>query len=337
MNGAAVSIIWLWVSAVLMASVITLWVRVYRRTTSVPSHLAKNARSAREQVKLAGHRTGMRILLFVNLKPLQHEVKRRPPVLPVAVAFVSCLGLSACASNKQADAWQQDKPVVIASMQKLQGEQQSMKDEISNLQRRMIELEQKQAAQSSIVDTQNASILQLQTSTAHLKVVAAKSKKSSRITKQKLVKKLNKIAKSISKPIVASPAHPREEEKNHYTAAYLALKSGRYKEATRSFRNLLKMFPKGEYVDQAWYWLGESYYAQHRLKQAIHAFETIAKHYPKSAKHAAALLKLGLAYQDASRLRDARVTLQRLIQKHSDSAAAEQARSQLRLMQKKKR
>jgi len=226
---------------------------------------------------------------------------------------------------------------VIASMQKLQGEQQSMKDEIGNLQRRIVELEREQAAQSSMVDAQNASIRQLQTSTTHLKAVAAKSKKSSQITKRKLVRKLDKIAKSISKPVAASPAHRGEEEKNHYTAAYLALKSGRYKEATRGFRSLLKTFPKGEYANQAWYWLGESYYAQHNLKQAIHAFETIAKHYPKSAKHAAALLKLGLAYQDASRMRDARVTLQRLIQEHSDSAAAEQARSQLRLMQKKKR
>jgi len=255
----------------------------------------------------------------------------------VAVALVSCLGISACAGNKQPDAWQQDKQIVIASMQKLQSEQQSMKDEIGNLQRRMVELEHEQATQSSIVDAQNASIRQLQTSTTHLKVVAAKSKKSSQITKRKLVRKLDKIAKSISKPVATAPAQRGEEEKNHYTAAYLALKSGRYKEATQDFRSLLKAFPKGKYTDQAWYWLGESYYAQHSIKQATHAFEIVARHYPKSAKYAAALLKLGLAYQDASRMRDARVTLQRLVQEHPDSAAAEQARSQLRLMQKKKR
>ncbi|GMQ99194.1 MAG: hypothetical protein BMS9Abin18_0010 [Zetaproteobacteria bacterium] len=225
---------------------------------------------------------------------------------------------------------------MIASMQKLQDEQQSMKNKIDNLRKRMIELEQIQTAQSSMIDAQNASIRQLQTRTTRLKAVAAKSKKSSQITKRKLVKKLDKIAKSISKSVVASPVQRGEKEKNHYTAAYLALKSGRYEEATRSFRSLLKTFPKGEYADQAWYWLGESYYAQRNLKQAIHAFETIAKHYPKSAKHAAALLKLGLAYQDASRMRNARATLQRLVREHSDSAAAEQARSQLRLMQKKK-
>jgi len=225
---------------------------------------------------------------------------------------------------------------VIASMQKLQGEQKSMKNEINNLQRRMVELEQEQATQSSMVDAQNASIRQLQTSTTHLKAVAAKSKKSSQITKRKLVRKLDKIAKSISKPVAPPPTQRGEEEKNHYTAAYLALKSGRYEEATQGFRNLLKKFPKGKYTDQAWYWLGESYYAQHSLKQAIHAFEAVAMHYPKSAKHAAALLKLGLAYQDTSRPKNSKNMLQQLVRKHPDSAAAEEARRQLRALSKKK-
>jgi len=212
-----------------------------------------------------------------------------------------------------------------------------MKDTIVNLQKRMIELEQTQTTQTSIVDAQNASIQQLQTSTMHLESMAAKSKKSSRISKQKLVRKIDKIAKTISKPVISLPSQVGEEEKNSYTAAYLALKSGRYDKATQGFQHLLKKFPKGEYADQAWYWLGESYYAQHNIKQTIHAFETVAKHYPKSAKHAAALLKLGLAYQDAARVKNAKDTLQRLIREHPDSAAAEQARRQLQNMSKRKR
>jgi len=253
----------------------------------------------------------------------------------VAVALLSCLAISACAS-KQPSAWQQDRQIVVTTIQKMQDEQQSMKGEIDSLQKRMVDIEQKQTTQSSVIDAQNASIRRLQSSTLHLKVIAARTKKSSQITKQKLVKKLDKIAKSISKPVATSPALPEEEEKNHYTAAYLALKSGRYEEATQGFRDLLKTFPKGQYTDQAWYWLGESYYAQHKLKQAITAFETVAKHYSKSAKHAAALLKLGLAYQDASRPKNARSMLQQLIREHPDSAAAEQARRQLRVMPKKK-
>jgi len=224
---------------------------------------------------------------------------------------------------------------MVASIQKLQTEQQSVKDTLGNLLRRMAELEQTQMTQTSMMDAQNASIHQLQISTTHLEAMAAKSKKSSRITKQKLVRKIDKIAKTISKPVISLSSQVGEEEKNSYTAAYLALKSGRYDKSTQGFRHLLKKFPKGEYTDQAWYWLGESYYAQHNIKQTIHALETVVRRYPKSAKHAAALLKLGLAYQDASRPKNAKSMLQQLIREHPDSAAAEQARRQLNNLSKK--
>ena len=286
-----------------------------------------------EQAKPAGHRTDMRISL--SDKSLRYEVKR-PPAFPVAVALVSCLGLSACA-GKQPNAWQQDKQIVVTSIKHLQAEQQSMKDAIARLQKRTVDLENTQTTQTSMLDAQHTSIRQLQTSTMHLGAMAAKSKKSSRITKQKLVKKIDKIAKTISKPVISLPSQVKEEEKNSYTAAYLALKSGRYDKAAEGFRHLLKKFPKGEYADQAWYWLGESYYAQHNIKQTIHAFETVVRHYPKSPKHAAALLKLGLVYQDAARTKNATSTWQRLIREHPDSAAAEQARRQLKNISKRNR
>lgn len=280
-----------------------------------------------EQVKPVGRRTGTRILSSVN----PHAVKRWSPALPVAAALMLCLGVSACASKKPPEAWLQDKPIVTGSIKGLQKGQQSIEEEIGVLKGRLIELEQARMIRTSAMNARNASIGQLQTRMARLEAMATRSKKSSRITKRKLVKKLDKIVKSISQPVVAAPVQPPvEEEKNHYTAAYLALKSGRYKEATQGFRRLLKSFPKGEYTDQTWYWLGESYYAQHKLKQAIDAFEMVVVHHPKSSKHAAALLKLGLAYKGVSRTGDASTVWQRLIRKYPDSAAAEQARRQLK-------
>jgi len=247
----------------------------------------------------------------------------------VAVALVMCLGISACASDKKPEAWLQDKQIVIASIKQLQNNQQSIKKEMNDLRGQMMSLGQAHTIRTSMVDAQNASIRKLQTSVAHLEAMAARSKKSSQITKQKLVKKLDKIAKSIATPVAPPLPNRKEEEKNHYTAAYLALKSGRYEEATTGFRMLLKTFPKGEYADQAWYWLGESYYARHKIKQAVHAFETVVMHYSKSPKYAAALLKLGLAYKGISRTGDARAIFQRLVREHPDSAAAEKARRQL--------
>ncbi len=222
--------------------------------------------------------------------------------------------------------------MIITSIKQLQNNQQPLNKEMDDLRERMMILEREQVKRASAVNAQNASIEQLRSNIAHLQAMAVKSKKSSQIIKQKLVKKLDKIAKSISKPVTAPPIRRAEEEKNHYTAAYLALKSGSYKEAIQGFRHLLTNFPKGEYTDQTWYWLGEAYYAQHRLKKAIKAFETVVMHYPRSPRHAAALLELGLAYKAVSRIGDARAIFERLVREHPDNATAEQARRQLKDM-----
>ena len=118
-----------------------------------------------------------------------------------------------------------------------------------------------------------------------------------------------------------------ENEKNTYTAAYLAYKSGRLDEAAKGFNKQLDLYPKGEYVDQAWYWLGETRYAQHGYTLAINAFKHIADHYPNSGKHAAALLKLGQILHALKRNRDAKKYYARLIKEHGDSEAAEKART----------
>lgn len=120
-----------------------------------------------------------------------------------------------------------------------------------------------------------------------------------------------------------------ENEKNTYTAAYLAYKSGRLDEAAKGFNKQLDLYPKGEYVDQAWYWLGETRYAQHGYTLAMNAFKHIADHYPESGKHAAALLKLGKILQSLERDREAKKYYARLINEHADSEAAEQARAAL--------
>lgn len=125
-----------------------------------------------------------------------------------------------------------------------------------------------------------------------------------------------------------------ENEKNTYTAAYLAYKSGRLDEAAKGFNRQLDLYPQGEYVDQAWYWLGETRYEQHGYTLAINAFKHIAEHYPQSGKHAAALLRLGQTLQALKYDRDAMKYYDRLIKEHAGSEAAEKARIALAAMKK---
>lgn len=131
---------------------------------------------------------------------------------------------------------------------------------------------------------------------------------------------------------VPAPVAPTEAEKNSYTAAYLALKSGRYEEASQGFVEHLKNYPEGEYADQAWYWLGESQLAQKQEKQAMASFERVVRDFPSSVKHAAALLRLGQIQQARGKRKSAEALFNRLIAEHPESTAAEQARSALAAM-----
>ncbi|MDX8406426.1 MAG: tetratricopeptide repeat protein, partial [Mariprofundus sp.] len=108
------------------------------------------------------------------------------------------------------------------------------------------------------------------------------------------------------------------------------LKSGRYDEAAKGFKDQVKLYPKGEYSDQAWYWLGETDLAQADQKSALKAFRYVVDNYAESIKHAASLFKMAQIYTDAKQIEQAKAYYKRLIQEHADSPMAEQARVALK-------
>jgi tol-pal system protein YbgF len=255
---------------------------------------------------------------------------KRPSVFPVAALFM-LFAFSGCA-GKGAGTWSQDKPLIMESIRQTHAEQFSMKTELKAMERRLLELEK-------TVKKQEAENRALAASLQSLRKKNSRKKLSSRVASkdQKLVRKLQKIESSIRSAATkgTSVIQPSDKsiEKNSYTAAYLALKSGRYEEASIGFKSLLKKHPQGEYADQAYFWLGESYFTQRKMKEAIAAFKKVANDYPGSAKHPAALLRLAAAYQETGRRGDAKAVLQRLIRQHPESNAAEQARTQLKTIE----
>lgn len=254
---------------------------------------------------------------------------RRPSVLPVAALFM-LLGFSGCAS-KESVSWQADKEIVLQSIQKTQADNVSIQEKIGTLEARVIELEKRLKEQETENKALSATVMAIGKAIPR-KIVSSKVSTKN----QKLARKLEKIESSIrsatTKGATVIQPNDKSSEKNSYTAAYLALKSGRYEEASIGFKKLLHEHPQGEYSDQAWFWLAESYFAQRKYSDAIDAFNKVASNYPESTKHPAALLKLSSVYQQSGHLGDAKAALQRLIQQHPESNAAEQARSELRNM-----
>jgi len=252
---------------------------------------------------------------------------RRPSVYPVAALFV-LLAFSGCVP-KGAASWQADKEIVLQSIQKTQAANVAMQEKVAMMEARVIELEKSLKEQEAENKALAATVKAVRKSSSR-KIVSTKISAKD----QKLARKLEKIESSIRSATTkgADVIQPSDKsiEKNSYTAAYLALKSGRYEEASIGFKTLLHEHPQGEYADQAWFWLGESHFSQRKYNDAIDAFNKVANNYPESAKHPAALLKLASTYQESNRRGDAKAVLQRLIQQHPESNAAEQARSELR-------
>ncbi|MDX8412229.1 MAG: tol-pal system protein YbgF, partial [Mariprofundaceae bacterium] len=127
---------------------------------------------------------------------------------------------------------------------------------------------------------------------------------------------------------VVATANGNEEE-NAYTAAYLELKSGRYDEAIASFKKFLDVYPKGNFSDQAYFWLGEGHLAQKRYNDAIDSFKMLVTTFPGSPKLPATLLKLGLAYENNGQGKEAIKAYHQLLRDHADSDSVVSAQKRL--------
>jgi len=256
---------------------------------------------------------------------------KRPSVFPVAALFVLLL-LSGCA-GKGGASWERDRTQVMESLQKTEGEQAAVNVTLDQMKRRIAKLEKSLEEQLKLNSKLSARLDTMQKSRASSKKATSKVASSQKQLTKKLKKIESNIHSAAKKGSSSTMAINPESEKNAYTSAYLALKSGRYDEASQAFKTLLLKHPQGEYADQALYWLGESYFAQKKMKEAIKAFKSVANDHPNSAKHSAALLKLASAYQASGRKGDTKAVLQRLIKQHPESNAAGQARSRLKIIE----
>ncbi len=282
------------------------------------------------------------------------------------MAFLLLCGLSlaACSNGDKKILWEQDKESVTKSIQALNEEQKedaaAIKALLTAVDLRLQSLEalsQGQQAQLEILSAQLEEQKRIEAQKRIEEQQRILEKKHADELKQIEVQKRKRLAmqrakrtaaaakkaaerKQLTMPVeqatllpAAVPAATAETEKNAYTAAYLALKSGRFDEASKGFNEQLDLYPDGEYADQAWYWLGETRYAQQAYGMASNAFKYVINNYPKSVKHDAALLKLGQVSQVLNHNHDAIKYYKRLINEYGDSKSAEQAREALVRMQ----
>ncbi len=116
-------------------------------------------------------------------------------------------------------------------------------------------------------------------------------------------------------------------EKDHYSAAYLLLRDKQIDQAADAFRQHVQRYPNGNYVANAWYWLGEIYVLKGQLDDARQAFAAVVDNFPTHRKAPDAALGLGKVYHQLGDNAQAKDLLQKVAT--GNSAAANKARQYL--------
>ncbi len=103
------------------------------------------------------------------------------------------------------------------------------------------------------------------------------------------------VSKIVTKPVVVTRSYSANgSEKSRYQNAYTLLRNGSVDQSIVEFNRIIADFSKGDYPDNAQYWLGEALLKKGDKQAAMIAFDKVVQNYPKSNKVPDALLKIGI-------------------------------------------
>lgn len=125
---------------------------------------------------------------------------------------------------------------------------------------------------------------------------------------------------------------PSQDEQGTYDSAFDELKALRYDRAADGFRGFIARYANSRLVDNAQYWLGESYYGARNFTMALQAFRLLLEQYPDSGKRPDALLKVGYSHYELRQWAEARAALEQVQNQYPDSTIARLAENRLRTM-----
>lgn len=114
-----------------------------------------------------------------------------------------------------------------------------------------------------------------------------------------------------------------------YMDGFNKLKNGKYDAAIAAFKQFVAQHPHTSLTDNAWYWLGETYYVQQKLGQSEKAFDTVVNQFSDSSKVPSALYKIGLIKAAHNHSDNAKATWQRVVDQYPNSDAAGLAKKKL--------
>tara|TARA_Y100000294_G_scaffold131407_1_gene123770 strand:+ start:483 stop:1196 length:714 start_codon:yes stop_codon:yes gene_type:complete len=120
--------------------------------------------------------------------------------------------------------------------------------------------------------------------------------------------------------------------REEYQLAFELLKDENYETAKVSFIKFIRLYQDSDFVDDAKYWLGETYYAQRFFTQALKEFEEVLTKFPNSGKIPEALLKKGFCYFELGEVEKSRQLLKSVVNQYPDSSVSRLAVQKLKMI-----
>lgn len=105
-----------------------------------------------------------------------------------------------------------------------------------------------------------------------------------------------------------------------YDAAFALVRDKRYPEAIKAFSAFTAKYPKSVYTPNAYYWLGQVYYAQDELDEARKAFSMVINQFADNQKVPESKFKLGVILHRLGQVDKAKTLLQSVVKDYAKSA-----------------
>ena len=133
-------------------------------------------------------------------------------------------------------------------------------------------------------------------------------------------------ADAVGKKAASDPAAEAQE----YEAALNLFKANKLKDSANAFEAFAKAHPDSTLTPNAYYWQGNALAAQRDCKRAIDAYRAVTNKWSQHPKAPDALIGVASCQQELGDAKSARTTLEAVIIKYPDSAAATTAKQRLK-------
>ena len=127
----------------------------------------------------------------------------------------------------------------------------------------------------------------------------------------------------------AAPTQRQDSTRRLYDRVMDEFKHRDYAAAMAGFQLFLELHGQSSLAANAQYWIGECQYRTGRYREALKSFYDVVSNYPLSPKLPASTLKLGQTYVKLGDPEKARLMFDRVVEQYPDSTEAEVARKVL--------